>query len=292
MLLKSKKVNEPEDIFKASENSMTKLQTSFTAAQNSKKVLNDYDWDVVDEYDPLWPNDYEKLVKEKRDRDLEKRNERDRNRDDRKRRNNNRSHDNEPHPAKYSGFSSRPADDSENYNKSPPSQSRPMGAAIAPPPSLQESTPIIPFQSGGSTPSSYGGGSVAAKIMAKYGFRDGQGLGKQEQGMSIALQVEKTSKRGGRIIHENEIITKEIMQPPVAPISPPPQSFTTMPPPALPKEEPSITEIMKSPSKVVLLRVSTISHSSKGTRFSLLLSLFLSIFKFRIWLVLETLTMN
>ena len=48
-------------------------------------------------------------------------------------------------------------------------------------------------------------GSVASKIMAKYGYREGQGLGKSEQGMSTALFVEKTSKRGGKIIHEKDI---------------------------------------------------------------------------------------
>lgn len=61
----------------------------------------------------------------------------------------------------------------------------------------------------------------------------------------MALQVEKTSKRGGRIIHEKEIM-------------PPPPSVNTPPPvgqPAETKDEPSITEIMRSPSKVVLLRV-------------------------------------
>lgn len=67
--------------------------------------------------------------------------------------------------------------------------------------------------------------------MARYGFKEGQGLGKQEQGMSTALQVEKTSKRGGRIIHEKEITLP---------------SFTNDDS----QEEPSITEIMKSPSKV------------------------------------------
>ena len=41
--------------------------------------------------------------------------------------------------------------------------------------------------------------------MAKYGYREGQGLGKSEQGMSTALFVEKTSKRGGKIIHEKDI---------------------------------------------------------------------------------------
>lgn len=41
--------------------------------------------------------------------------------------------------------------------------------------------------------------------MAKYGFKEGQGLGKKEQGMSQALLVEKTSKRGGKIIHERDV---------------------------------------------------------------------------------------
>ncbi|KAK8777618.1 hypothetical protein V5799_029038 [Amblyomma americanum] len=50
-----------------------------------------------------------------------------------------------------------------------------------------------------------GSGSVAQRIMARYGYKQGQGLGKQEQGMSQALQVEKTSKRGGKIIHEKDI---------------------------------------------------------------------------------------
>ena len=35
-------------------------------------------------------------------------------------------------------------------------------------------------------------------------------MGKNEQGMSQALSVEKTSKRGGRIIHE-----KDLMPPPM-----------------------------------------------------------------------------
>ena len=46
---------------------------------------------------------------------------------------------------------------------------------------------------------------MASKIMAKYGYREGQGLGKSEQGMSTALFVEKTSKRGGKIIHERDM---------------------------------------------------------------------------------------
>lgn len=48
--------------------------------------------------------------------------------------------------------------------------------------------------------------------MAKYGYKDGQGLGKAEQGMSQALLVEKTSKRGGKIIHEKDLPKGKIFQ--------------------------------------------------------------------------------
>ena len=44
------------------------------------------------------------------------------------------------------------------------------------------------------------GGTVAHKIMQEYGFREGQGLGKHEQGLSTAQSVEKTSRRGRKII--------------------------------------------------------------------------------------------
>lgn len=47
--------------------------------------------------------------------------------------------------------------------------------------------------------------------MQKYGFRDGQGLGKHEQGLSTALSVEKTSKRGGKIIIGDSTEKSEIM---------------------------------------------------------------------------------
>lgn len=70
----------------------------------------------------------------------------------------------------------------------------------------------------------------------------------------MALQVEKTSKRGGRIISE-----KEIMPPPPLTAPGPNSPGGTSQQQGLGtqlKPEPTITEIMRSPSKVVLLRVS------------------------------------
>lgn len=79
-------------------------------------VTSEYNWDVVDEYDPMWPNDYEKLKfeKDKRDRSKDK---------DEKRRDSSsfgsgakrrRKSDDSP---KFSGFAGRPGSDDEDDSK-------------------------------------------------------------------------------------------------------------------------------------------------------------------------------
>lgn len=158
------------------------------------------------------------------------------------------------------------------------------GAAIAPPPSLTETTnpddnsgpPALTSLAPALVPagSRAPGLGVAAKIMAKYGYKQGQGLGRDEQGMSVALSVEKTSRRGGRIVHE-----KDLMPPPMFGESfkagnnsrgedaTPPRIEDTdeygdpiVKPNSNEAEEdqdndkPSITELMKNPSKVVLCK--------------------------------------
>lgn len=177
---------------------------------------------IEDEYNPSIPNEYEKIVKERRERNKKE---------------DNRKRHRSPSPRK-SGFGGRQqsSDDEESFR--PAMGSNRVGTAIAPPKSLQqESSPMVDTKI--ANINSYGASAVAAKIMAKYGFKDGQGLGKQEQGISMALQVEKTSKRGGRIIHEKEAGTSVSTDPQPAPAS---------------SAEQSITEMMKAPSKVIMLR--------------------------------------
>ncbi|XKL65154.1 hypothetical protein PGB90_005240 [Kerria lacca] len=212
----------------------------------------DMDWNFEgNEYSPLWPNDYDKVVKDLRElRDREREREEEERRKRREDRSRNRDR-NESDDRKKSGRKISDSEDEESEQE----RSNRGGVAIAPPPVLQDASALdmTPRVSGGPS-----GASVAAKIMAKYGFKEGQGLGKKEQGMAMALQVEKTSKRGGRIIHE-----KEIMPPPSIDFlakSNSPARFSLSPPSQfIQKDELKIdnssnTDLMKMPSKVVLLK--------------------------------------
>nr|KAF6393476.1 RNA binding motif protein 17 [Pipistrellus kuhlii] len=215
---------------------------------------------LADEYDPMFPNDYEKVVKRQREeRQRQRELERQKEIEEREKRRKDR------HEA--SGFSRRPdpdSDEDEDYERERRKRSM-GGAAIAPPTSLVEKDkelprefpyeeesrprsqsskaaippPVYEEQERPRSPTGPGnsflanmGGTVAHKIMQKYGFREGQGLGKHEQGLSTALSVEKTSKRGGKII-VGEVTEKDA---------------------AKKSDSNPLTEILKCPTKVVLLR--------------------------------------
>lgn len=313
-LKKSSKGNEKsnDDIFE-SKYSFTadKPFQSFRSSDTSLIPL-DPNVKLEREYDPLWPNDYEKVVKEMRDKKrsdnngVESRSEEQEDSPPEKKRRylvNNRDKARErfnasDQGAAFVGFGGRPA--SPEDEERPGLDSRPIrrnngsgGAAIAPPPSLTESSVSPPpeVSLAAKTPAKQTGLGIAAKIMAKYGYKEGGGLGKSEQGMAKALVVEKTSKRGGRILKGEEIEETPppgqggaAIPPPAcldsstiggvpAPIGVvgvvseyggeeddirPPSEFdgSPQPPPEAEPEKPkpSITDMMKNPSKVVLCK--------------------------------------
>uniref|UniRef100_A0A674A344 Splicing factor 45 n=1 Tax=Salmo trutta TaxID=8032 RepID=A0A674A344_SALTR len=241
---------------------------------------------LADEYDPMFPNDYEKVVKRHREeRQRQREQERLKEIEDREKKRKDR-HEGSSAPSGFSRFPTAEGEsdeEEEDYEKEKRKRSElcPLilthvsllgmgGAAIAPPSSLvgeltdclappgssysyeddmrpsRGSKAAIPppmyedsdrprSPPGGPTNSFLAnmGGTVAHKIMQKYGFREGQGLGKHEQGLSTALSVEKTSKRGGKIIIGDA---------------------TEKTDPSKKSEANPLTEILKCPTKVVLLR--------------------------------------
>uniref|UniRef100_A0A2R5LK48 Splicing factor 45 n=1 Tax=Ornithodoros turicata TaxID=34597 RepID=A0A2R5LK48_9ACAR len=196
------------------------------------------EWDIRAEYDPLWPNDYEKILKERRER--REKDEKDKHREERKHRDRgDRSERGDRDRERRDRDRSRGDEDEEMSPR--PHRGSASGAAIAPPPSLMQDISTEQESPGGKA--SFGPSSVAQRIMARYGYKAGQGLGKQEQGMSQALLVEKTSKRGGKIIHEKDLPKEPLLPPP-----PPPPVGQQV------QQIESITDMMKNPSKVVLLR--------------------------------------
>ncbi|KAM6896770.1 splicing factor 45 [Lycodopsis pacificus] len=234
---------------------------------------------LADEYDPMFPNDYEKVVKRHREeRQRQREQERQKEIEEREKKRKDR-----PEGGAPSGFSRFPAaegesDEEEDFDTE--RRKRMMGgAAIAPPSSLvdkdgssytyeDEGRPARgskaaippPMYEDSERPRSPPvptssflanmGGTVAHKIMQKYGFKEGQGLGKHEQGLSTALSVEKTSKRGGKIII-GDAAEKPGSSQTVA-------AETSVGGFAADSSKKSdinpLTEILKNPTKVVLLR--------------------------------------
>ncbi|MBN3302834.1 SPF45 factor, partial [Amia calva] len=236
---------------------------------------------LADEYDPMFPNDYEKVVKRHREeRQRQREQERQKEIEEREKRRKDR------HEAAPSGFSKWPegeSDEEDDYEKE--RRKRTMGgAAIAPPTSLvekdreliantfpyeEEARSRVPSSKAAIPPPMYDeperprsppgptnsflanmGGTVAHKIMQKYGFREGQGLGKHEQGLSTALSVEKTSKRGGKII-VGDAADKSTYLPHLFPF---PAVFCSPADASKKTDGNPLTEILKCPTKVVLLR--------------------------------------
>ncbi|XP_053169710.1 splicing factor 45 isoform X1 [Scomber japonicus] len=262
---------------------------------------------LADEYDPMFPNDYEKVVKRHREeRQRQREQERQKEIEEREKYGRTQTDQNQqqgPFDAVFqtqksssekrkdrhdggapSGFSRFPAaegdsDEDDDYEKE--RRKRGMGgAAIAPPSSLvdRDGSVTYPFEEEGRPargskaaipPPMYEdlerprsppgptssflanmGGTVAHKIMQKYGFKEGQGLGKHEQGLSTALSVEKTSKRGGKII------IGDAAEKPGSSLSGAAETsgIGSAADSSKKSDANPLTEILKNPTKVVLLR--------------------------------------
>lgn len=123
------------------------------------------------------------------------------------------------------------------------------GAAIPPPKDLTTSSDPGPSVIAGNA----GISTTAAKIMMKMGYKDGGGLGKEEQGMAKPLLAIKIGKKQGMIRTGSWTGEDKFAVPPV-PVpaaDPTPGSSSSSVTPAA--DGTKVTEMMRSPTRVVLL---------------------------------------
>ncbi|KAL1567506.1 DNA-damage-repair/toleration protein DRT111, chloroplastic [Salvia divinorum] len=158
---------------------------------------------VLEEYDPARPNDYEEYRRERKRKqadaelrkELEERERREREREDRERRERERDREKELSISGEEAWRRRAAL-SGGVPRSP-----------SPPPNAsggEEGFRIGKSETGGLGLGAEGKMTAAQRMMAKMGWKEGQGLGKQEQGIITPLMAKKTDKRGGVIVNASE----------------------------------------------------------------------------------------
>ena len=216
--------------------------STFSSGNSTAGSLLGGDWDISQEYDPFRPNDYEKVLKEKKEREREIKSR-------------------QPQVTATKRLVAHYSDDEEDSRSppnSPSSKGTTVGAAIPPPRELtvNSSPPSTPDASN-FIASTANVSITAAKIMTKMGYKEGSGLGKGEQGISKPLEVLKVGAREGKILANTQTNlsanSSNSGDPPNLFPPPHPVSSQVSPPEAASSSTTSITELIKTPTKVVLL---------------------------------------
>jgi splicing factor 45 len=166
---------------------------------------------VLEEYDPARPNDYEEYRRERKKKAMEAevRRELDRRRqeEEEKERREREERERERERDRDFGDSRLNISGEEAWRR----RAAMSGSGAVPavprspsPPSNVDGFTIGKSESGGLGVGAGGQMTAAQRMMAKMGWKQGQGLGKQEQGITTPLMAKKTDRRAGVIVNASE----------------------------------------------------------------------------------------
>ncbi|CAN7033935.1 hypothetical protein IGI04_031862 [Brassica rapa subsp. trilocularis] len=159
---------------------------------------------VIEEYDPARPNDYEDYRREKKKKAMEAEMKRELD----KRRHEEEERDRERPERERESFDQTPLNISGEEawkRRAAMSGGGKRGRSSSPPGNNVDNG----FSMGTSETSGLGVGAggqmtAAERMMAKMGWKQGQGLGKSEQGITTPLMAKKTDRRAGVIVNASE----------------------------------------------------------------------------------------